>query len=91
MAALKNVVMALAAVVPSVLRGRDKPKHHSYAAMRGKAALTAAHIESLIETLTNDELRELAAFALGAVQYIETATVTIERAAELDAVKGEAA
>lgn len=91
MAALKNTVMALAAVVPSVLRCRDKPKQESYRAMRSKAALTASHLESLIDTLANDDLRELAAFALGAVQYIETAATAIERAEELAAVKGEAA
>lgn len=91
MAALKNTVMALAAVVPSVLRGRDKPKPESFRAMRSKAALTASHLESLIDTLANDELRELAAFALGAVQYIETAATTIERAEELAAIKSAAA
>ena len=91
MAALKNTVMALAAVVPSVLRGRDKPTPESYRAMRAKAALTAQHLESLLDTLANDDLRELAAFALGAVQYIETAATTIERAEELKAAREQAA
>lgn len=91
MAALKTAVMALAAVVPAVLRHRAKPKQQSYRATASKAALTAAHLESLLDSLGDDDLREIAAFALGAVQYIETAAVAIERAEELAAIKGEAA
>lgn len=87
----QTLVNALGYAAQIELQRRPKPARFHLKTQASKAALAVTHTAGLVDSITDAQLREVAALALAALEYVQTATGALERADLLAAAKGEAA
>lgn len=73
----QTLVNSLAYVAQLELQKRPKPARVSLKAQAAKAALAAAHVTALLDSITDPALRQVAATAWAGLEYITTATAAI--------------